>query len=80
MRCTCQVCGTYMVQDEKGILSRCICPNCFAVCNACLGTEQRPLSPQDLAQLYQQRRMHDASFVSSEPDPDPDSLCPEQPD
>ncbi len=38
MRCSCQRCGTYMVQDEKGIESRCICPECFFVCNACIGT------------------------------------------
>ena len=80
MRCTCQVCGTYMVQDEKGLFSRCICPNCFAVCNACLGTEQRPLSPEDLSRLYQLRKIQDESFTPSEPDSDPDSMRPELPD
>lgn len=44
MRCSCQNCGTYMVQDEKGFQSRCICPECFTVCTACMGTAGKPLS------------------------------------
>ena len=37
MRCSCIRCGTYMVHSEKGIDSGCICPNCLATCNSCLG-------------------------------------------
>ena len=48
MRCSCRVCGTYMVQDEKGLLSRCICPQCFATCSACMGTIGEPMSIEDL--------------------------------
>lgn len=48
MRCSCQKCGTYMVQDEKGFESRCICPECFNVCSACMGTEGSPLSIDEL--------------------------------
>ena len=25
-----------MVQDEKGVSSRCICPECFFTCSACV--------------------------------------------
>ena len=42
MRCSCQNCGAYMVQDEKGLGSRCICPECFTTCSACMGTPQEP--------------------------------------
>lgn len=59
MRCMCQNCGEYMVQDEKGILSRCICPNCFTTCNACLGTAQQPLDREGLRAMLIEREMHD---------------------
>ena len=59
MRCSCQTCGTYMVQDEKGILSRCICPECFATCNACLGTRQAPMDPDSLKFMLLQREHYD---------------------
>lgn len=48
MRCSCRVCGTYMVQDEKGLESRCICPDCFAVCSACMGTIGEPMDKESL--------------------------------
>lgn len=48
MRCSCRICGTYMVQDEKGINSRCICPQCFATCSACMGTIGEPLDVEAL--------------------------------
>ena len=52
MRCSCQRCGTYMVQDEKGIESRCICPECFFVCSACVGTQGgQPLDLESLKML-----------------------------
>ena len=52
MRCSCQRCGTYMVQDEKGVQSRCICPECFFVCAACIGTEGgQPLDLESLKML-----------------------------
>ena len=66
MRCSCQKCGTYMVQDEKGILSRCICPECFETCSACLGTEQKPLSPKDLEELCRRREAYDDALVQNE--------------
>ena len=38
-----------MVQDEKGIESRCICPECFFVCSACIDTSGgQPLDPDSL--------------------------------
>ena len=55
MRCTCQNCGTYMVQDEKGLSSRCICPNCFHTCNACMGTPVGPLTVEQLKSVAMER-------------------------
>ena len=41
-----------MVQDEKGVQSRCICPECFFVCSACIGTEgEQPLDLDSLRML-----------------------------
>ncbi len=41
-----------MVQDEKGIESRCICPECFFVCSACISTEGgQPLDLESLKML-----------------------------
>ena len=37
MRCSCQVCGTYMVQSESLELG-CVCPECGQRCKQCLGT------------------------------------------
>ena len=38
MRCSCQICGTYMVQSE-GLEKGCVCPACLARCKQCLGTD-----------------------------------------
>lgn len=37
-----------MVQDEKGVESRCICPQCFSTCSACMGTAGGPLDIESL--------------------------------
>lgn len=59
MRCSCQNCGEYMVQDEKGLNSRCICPNCFLTCSACMGTAQKPLDRDGLKDLARRRMEYD---------------------
>lgn len=46
MRCSCQICGTYMVQSE-GLEKGCICPECGARCKQCLGTDS-VVSREDL--------------------------------
>lgn len=52
MRCSCQRCGTYMVQDEKGVQSRCICPECFFTCSACVAESGgQPLDLDSLRML-----------------------------
>lgn len=38
MRCSCQICGTYMVHSE-GPRMGCVCPDCQNRCAACLGTD-----------------------------------------
>lgn len=48
MRCSCRVCGTYMVQVEHGLMSGCKCPDCGAMCRDCMGSEQPPLSIEGL--------------------------------
>ena len=65
MRCTCQNCGEYMVQDERGLSSRCICPNCFQTCAACLGTEQTPLSREALHALAAERARYDRALAGA---------------
>ena len=37
MRCSCPACGTYMIHSESVRLG-CVCPECGARCDACLGT------------------------------------------
>lgn len=59
MRCTCQVCGAYMVQEEKGLESRCVCPDCLFHCAACMGTAQQPVSRDALARLLEERQFWD---------------------
>ena len=55
MRCSCQICGEYMIQDERGLESRCICPNCFHTCAACMGTVQKPATKEELIRLMSER-------------------------
>ncbi|HPF54340.1 MAG TPA: hypothetical protein P5116_04630 [Eubacteriales bacterium] len=57
MRCSCQICGTYMVQDEKGTQSRCVCPECFNTCSLCMGTGNQPLDPDKLKLAAQRREL-----------------------
>ena len=66
MRCSCQNCGAYMVQDEKGLGSRCICPECFLVCNACMGARQAPTAPEGLRDLLLQRERYDAEHENDD--------------
>lgn len=60
MRCTCQGCGAYMVQEEKGLESRCVCPDCLLSCSACMGTAQQPVSRDALARLLEERQCWDS--------------------
>ena len=59
MCCTCQNCGEYMVQDEKGLSSRCICPQCFTTCSACMGTGQAPMTSEQLRSVALEREAYD---------------------
>ena len=38
MRCSCKVCGTWMVQADSDRLG-CVCPDCGYRCDDCLGTD-----------------------------------------
>ena len=38
MRCSCRMCGTYMIQAESDRLG-CVCPECGNRCADCLGTD-----------------------------------------
>ena len=60
MRCSCQVCGTYMVQREQGVQSGCVCPECFHTCTACISPEGgQPLGPDQLRSLLINRQFPD---------------------
>lgn len=48
MRCSCRMCGTYMVQVEHGLQSGCKCPDCGNECHDCMGSEQPPMSVEQL--------------------------------
>lgn len=52
-----------MIQDERGEESRCVCPQCFYTCSACMGTGIRPLDRQSLRAEILRRDM-----LSSSPD------------
>ncbi|MDR1620020.1 MAG: hypothetical protein LBS18_05100 [Clostridiales bacterium] len=48
MRCGCPQCETYMAQQERGVKSKCVCPNCRFSCDACMGTDAAPMSKEEL--------------------------------
>ncbi len=62
MRCSCQICGTYMVQSE-GLEKGCVCPDCGARCKQCLGTDsvvpREMLSEAALKVLMNARRQEE---------------------
>ncbi|MBQ3761623.1 MAG: hypothetical protein II875_06400 [Clostridia bacterium] len=71
MRCSCQVCGTYMVQSESLELG-CVCPECGQRCKQCLGTNS-VVSRENL-KAAAQRILMDARVqeeISDEYDSDP---------
>ncbi|MDO4573168.1 MAG: hypothetical protein Q4C13_07350 [Clostridia bacterium] len=45
-----------MAQDERGLESRCVCPDCLFSCSACMGTRQGPVSGEELRRLMEARR------------------------
>lgn len=55
-----------MVQDERGLESRCICPNCFWTCSACMGTEQTPVQKEGLELIAMLRERYDRQQVTEE--------------
>lgn len=55
-----------MVQDEKGLGSRCVCPACLTTCNACMGTSQKPMEPDQLRYLLLQRERYDAEHETDD--------------
>lgn len=57
-----------MVQDEKGESSRCICPECFFTCTACMGTGGQPLLPDALRETLWQRALQDNSERTDDED------------
>ena len=60
MRCSCKVCGTYMVQREQGVESGCVCPECFYTCSACISPEGgQPLSADQLRSVLMSRQFLD---------------------
>lgn len=52
MRCSCQKCGTYMIQSEEGLKSGCRCPDCGHMCRDCMGSIQGPMTPEELREAF----------------------------
>lgn len=76
MRCSCRVCGTYMIQREKGIESGCVCPECLNTCTLCTMSDGgTPLSPGELAAAYLFRNR---APEQSEADPLTGPISPEE--
>ena len=71
MRCSCQVCGTYMVQSE-GLEKGCVCPECATRCKQCLGTDS-VVSRENLraaaAQILQNAQRQEALNEKYEQEP-----------
>ena len=40
--------GTEMVQREHGLASSCVCPDCGFACRDCMGSDQPPMSAEEL--------------------------------
>jgi len=52
MRCSCQKCGTYMIQSEEGLKSGCRCPDCGHMCRDCMGSVQGPMTPDEIREAF----------------------------
>ena len=74
MRCSCQVCGTYMVHAESLELG-CVCPECGYRCKACLGTNS-VLSRDALKRLKDDPVALAAIFT--EPEEGPEKYNPDE--
>ena len=76
MRCSCHVCGTYMVHSESLDLG-CVCPECGYRCKACLGTNT-VISRDSLKNLKFDMQLMDEIFNGpAEPDYErPEDLRP----
>ncbi len=72
MRCSCHVCGTYMVHSESLDLG-CVCPECGYRCKACLGTNT-VISRDSLKNLKFDMQLMDEIFNGPE---EPDYERPE---
>lgn len=55
-----------MVQDERGLESRCICPNCSTTCAACMGTEQAPVQSDRLELISMLRERYDRTQLEDD--------------
>ena len=64
MRCSCHVCGTYMVHSE-GLDLGCVCPECGYRCKACLGTNS-VVSRENLKMLARDPRFLEEIFSEKE--------------
>ena len=63
MRCSCQVCGTYMVQSE-GLEKGCVCSACMARCKQCLGTDS--VVPREALSSAALRFLEDAVMLEND--------------
>lgn len=64
MRCSCQICGTYMVHSESLELG-CVCPECGYRCKECLGTNT-VMSREELSHLRENPTLAASLFAERE--------------
>ena len=64
MRCSCQICGTYMVHSESLELG-CVCPECGYRCKECLGTNT-VMSREELSHLRENPALAASLFAGRE--------------
>ena len=76
MRCSCEKCGTYMIQADDITLG-CKCPNCFNRCTACLGTGT-VVKKEDLYKLEEDPRVLSAGIKSFVNEPQEDEKFSEE--
>ena len=76
MRCGCPICGTYMIQSERGLDSGCVCPACGNMCCACNSPEQHPASLNEIKELaFASDIVFDEEFDISEAEKTPHWIC-----
>ena len=57
MRCGCPLCGALTVQQQHGMSSQCICPECGWICRDCMGDGQGKFTPLSKEEVELMKKM-----------------------